>query len=295
MVGRIRSGQFGVMAVSLTRGDTLFQHDAGTPLMPASTMKMLTSAAAFERLGPHYQFSTDVLYDGTLGADGTLTGNVYLRGDGDPSLSGRYMPGGPSAPMNFLADQLVARGVKRITGEIIGDATAFDDRTIPEGWLTRYLQAGYAARVSGLSLNENLVWVTVTPDGGVKLEPATSAIQLVSNVRTVAGSGASLSVRRQTDGTILVSGRIGSRSLPRRYEYVVEDPAPFTTGALRAAMMAKGIQVDGGIKLGKTPSTAVKIASIQSPTLDRIISAMNRESINHFAELLLRNAARGRD
>jgi D-alanyl-D-alanine carboxypeptidase/D-alanyl-D-alanine-endopeptidase (penicillin-binding protein 4) len=293
MVGRVRSGQFGAMAISLTRGDTLFQHEAGTPLMPASTMKMLTSAAAFERFGPRYQFSTDVLYDGTLGSDGTLTGNVYLRGDGDPSLSGRYMPGGPEAPMNFLADQLVSRGVKRITGEVIGDATAFDDQKIPEGWLTRYLQAGYAARVSGLSLNENLVWVTITPGGGAKLEPATSAIQLVNNVRTVPGSGASLSVRRQTDGTILVSGRIGSRSIPRRYEYVVEDPAPFTTGALRAALIAKGIQVDGGIRLGATPSSAVKIASIQSPTLDRIISAMNRESINHFAELLMRNAARG--
>jgi serine-type D-Ala-D-Ala carboxypeptidase/endopeptidase (penicillin-binding protein 4) len=293
MVGKVRSGQFGVMAVSLTRGDTLFQHNAGLPLMPASTMKMLTSAAAFERFGPRYQFSTDVLYDGTLGTDGTLTGNLYLRGDGDPSLSGRYLPGGPEAPMNYLADQLVSRGVRRITGEIIGDDTAFDDQTIPEGWLTRYLQAGYAARVSGLSLNENLVWVTITPGNGAKLEPATSAIPLVNNVRTVPGSGASLSVRRQTDGTIVVSGRIGSRSLPRRYEYVVEKPAPFTTGALRAALMAKGIQVDGGIRLARTPSSAVKIASIQSPTLDRIIAAMNRESINHFAELLLRNAARG--
>jgi len=293
MVARVRSGEFGAMAISLTRGDTLFQHDAGTPLMPASTMKMLTSAAAFERFGPRYQFSTDVLYDGTLGSDGTLTGNVYLRGDGDPSLSGRYMPGGPEAPMNFLADQLVSRGVRRITGEVIGDASAFDDQKIPEGWLTRYLQAGYAARVSGLSLNENLVWVTITPGGGAKLEPATSAIQLVNNVRTVPGTGASLSVRRQTNGTILVTGRIGSRSIPRRYEYVVEDPAPFATGALRAALIAKGIQVDGGIRLGTTPSSAVKIASIQSPTLDRIISAMNRESINHFAELLLRNAARG--
>ena len=295
MVARVRSGQFGAMAISLTRGDTLFQHEAGTPLMPASTMKMLTSAAAFERFGPRYQFSTDVLYDGTLGSDGTLTGNIYLRGDGDPSLSGRYMPGGPEAPMNFLADQLVSRGVRRVTGEVIGDPSAFDDQKIPEGWLTRYLQAGYAARVSGLSLNENLVWVTITPGGGAKLEPATSAIQLVNNVRTVPGTGASLSVRRQTNGTILVSGRIGSRSIPRRYEYVVEDPAPFTTGALREALIAKGIQVDGGIRLGKTPSSAVKIASIQSPTLDRIIAAMNRESINHFAELLLRNAARGKD
>jgi serine-type D-Ala-D-Ala carboxypeptidase/endopeptidase (penicillin-binding protein 4) len=217
MAGRIRSGQFGIMAVSLTRGDTLFSENAGTPLMPASTMKMLTSTMAFERLGPNYRFSTDVLQDGTLSPDGTLSGNIYLRGDGDPSLSGRYLQGGPAAPMNFLADQMVARGVKHITGDVIGDATAFDDEKIPQGWLTRYLQAGYAARVSGLSLNENLVWVTVTADGA-KLEPATTAIPLVSNVRTVPGGGASLSVRRQGDGTIIVSGRIGSSSPPRRFE-----------------------------------------------------------------------------
>ena len=292
MAGRIRSGQFGIMAVSLTRGDTLFERNAGTPLLPASTMKILTSAAAFERLGPQYQFSTDVLHDGTLGPDGTLSGNVYIRGDGDPSLSGRYLSGGPDAPMHFLADQLVAHGVRRITGDVIGDASAFDDAKIPEGWLSRYLQSGYAARVSGLSLNENLVWVTVTP-GGVKLEPATSAIQLISDVRTVPGAGASLSVRRQTNGTVTVSGRIGSRSPSRRYVYVVEDPAPFTTGALRASLIAKGVQVDGGVKLGRTPSSALKIASIKSPTLDRIVAAMNRESINHFAEQLMRNAARG--
>ncbi len=292
MAGRIRSGRFGIMAISLTRGDTLFSENAGTPLMPASTMKMLTSAIAFERLGPSYQFSTDVLYDGTLSADGTVAGNVYLRGDGDPSLSGRYLPGGPSAPMNNLADQLAARGVKRVTGEVIGDASAFDDQRIPEGWLSRYLQSGYAARVSGLSLNENLVWVTITP-GGVKLEPATTAMPLISNVRTVAGSAASLSVRRQGDGTIVVSGRIGSNSPPRRYVYVVEDPAAFATGALKAALVAKGIAVDGGIRLGHTPANATKIASLKSPTLDRIISAMNRESINHFAELLMRDAARG--
>src|SRR5512141_2241309 len=294
MASRVRSGQFGIMAVSLTRGDTLFNYNAGAALMPASTMKMLTTAVALERLGPKYQFSTDVLYDGTLDADGTLRGNVYLRGDGDPSLSGRYMKGGPDAPIKFLAEQLAARGIKHVTGDVIGDASAFDDQKVPEGWLTRYLQSGYAARVSALSLNENLVWVTV--DGsGARLEPATSAIPITSNVRVVKGTGARLSVRRFGDGSVTVSGTIGSGAIPRRYVYVVEDPARFTTGALRASLIARGIAVDGGIRLGETPSSAVKIASIQSPTLDRIISAMNRESINHFAELLLRSAVRGPD
>ncbi|HEY8166881.1 MAG TPA: D-alanyl-D-alanine carboxypeptidase/D-alanyl-D-alanine-endopeptidase [Gemmatimonadaceae bacterium] len=290
---RVRSGQFGIMAISLTRGDTLFTWNAGIPLLPASTLKMVTTAIAFERLGPRYQFSTDVLYDGRLSPDGTLEGNVYLRGDGDPSLSGRYMRGRPDAPIQFLADQLLSRGVRRITGSVIGDASAFDDQLVPEGWLSRYLQSGYAARVSALSLNENVVWVTVAPGSGARLEPATNAIRLVSNVRTVAGTGARLSVRRFSDGSVQVNGTIGSRSIPRRYVYIVEDPAKFTTGALWATLIAKGIKVDGGIGLGKTPSSAVKIASIQSPTLDRIASAMNRESINHFAELMLRDAARG--
>ncbi len=294
LAGRIRSGQFGIMVVSLTRGDTLFNYNAGTPLLPASTMKMLTTAVALDRLGPKYQFSTDVLYDGTIDPDGTLHGNVYLRGDGDPSLSGRYLQGGPGAPIKFLAQQLAARGIKHITGDVIGDASAFDDQLVPEGWLTRYLQSGYAARVSALSLNENLVWVTISPSG-VKLEPATTSIPLTNNVRTVAGTGARLSVRRFGDGSIVVSGTMGSRAGPRRYVYVVEDPARFATGALRASLIETGITVDGGVKLGTTPSSAAKIASIQSPTLDRIISAMNRESINHFAELLLRAAARGPD
>jgi D-alanyl-D-alanine carboxypeptidase len=151
------------MVVSLTRGDTLYAYNAGEPMLPASTMKLLTSAIAFERFGPTYQFSTDALRDGAVGPDGTLTGNLYIRGDGDPALSGKFLPGGPSAPMNKLADLVAQKGIKRITGNIIGDASGFDDQKIPEGWLTRYLQAGYAARVSALSLNENLIAVAVTP------------------------------------------------------------------------------------------------------------------------------------
>src|SRR5204863_644147 len=256
--------------------------------------KMLTTAVALERLGPKYQFSTDVLYDGTIDSDGTLHGNVYLRGDGDPALSGRYLQGGPGAPIKFLAQQLSARGIKHVSGDVIGDASAFDDQLVPEGWLTRYLQSGYAARVSALSLNENLVWVTIS-SSGVKLEPSTTSIPLTNNVKVVPGTGARLSVRRFGDGSIVVSGTIGSKAGSRRYVYVVEDPARFATGALRASLIEAGIPVDGGVKLGTTPSDATKIASIQSPTLDRIISAMNRESINHFAELLLRSAARGPD
>lgn len=294
---RTRGGQWGVMVTSVSRGDTLFSRNAGTPLMPASTMKLFTSALAFDRFGPDYQFSTDVLRDGSVGPDGTLHGNLYLRGDGDPSLSGRFFDGGPNAPMDSLATLVAAAGIKRVDGNVVGDASAFDVAPIPDGWQRRYLGAAYAAPVSGLSLNENIVWVAVSPGSGrtanVALEPMTTAIPVVNNARTVGGRGASLRIGKRADGTITVSGSIGRNAGTRRYSYVVSDPATFATGALQAALRARGIAVTGGIRLATTPTGARKVAGLRSPELARMISAMDRESINHYAELLFRDGARG--
>ena len=295
---RTRSGQWGVMVTSVSRGDTLFSRNAGAELRPASTMKLFTTGLAFSRLGPAYEFSTDALRDGAVTADGTLQGNIIIRGDGDPSLSGRFMDGGPNAPMALLAQRVVAAGIKRVTGDVIGDATAFDDARIPDGWLSRYLGAGYAARVSGLSLNENVVWVAVSPGSGsradVALEPMTTTLTVVNKARTVGGRGANLRMSKRSDGTITVTGTIGRGSPPRRYSYVVDDPALFTTGAFRAALQAAGVKIGGATRLAATPPRAVKVASLESPPLARLVSAMNRESINHYAELLFRDGARGR-
>ena len=298
LTARTRSGNWGAMVVSLTRGDTLYAQNVGEPMLPASTMKLFTSAIAFERFGPEYRLSTDALRDGSVAGDGTLNGNIYIRGDGDPALSGKFLPGGAAAPMNRLADLVAQQGIKHITGAVIGDATGFDDQKIPDGWLSRYLQASYAARVSALSLNENLIAVAVTPTipgkpATVTLEPSTSTIPLVANVRTVSGGGARLGFRKQSDGTIQASGSIGSRAGTRKYVYIVEDPASFATGAFRNALVARGIRVDGPVRLGKTPATATKITGLLSPPLASMIAAMNRESINHYAELFFRDAARG--
>jgi serine-type D-Ala-D-Ala carboxypeptidase/endopeptidase (penicillin-binding protein 4) len=94
---RVRSGRWGVIVVSLTRGDTLYEVNADQPLRPASTMKLFTSALAFDRLGPDYEFATDVLRDGPIDSAGRVNGDLILRGDGDPSLSNRYLRGEPDA------------------------------------------------------------------------------------------------------------------------------------------------------------------------------------------------------
>ncbi len=297
---RTKNGDWGAMVVSITRGDTLFAQGPGAKLVPASTMKLFTAAIALEKLGPEHTFSTDVLRDGTIDPDGTLKGNLVLRGDGDPSLSPRFVRGGPGASMTLLAQFVAGAGIKRVTGDIIADASGFESRRIPEGWLTRYAGAGYAAPFSALSLNENIVIVGIAPGGSggaanVFLEPATEGLTITNTVRTVAGGGTRISARRIGDDRVVVSGTIGARAGTARYQLVVGDPVTFTAGAFKSALEAQGITVAGDIKVGRTPQNAPLVTSLPSPPLARLVSVMNRESINVFAELLFRNAARGLD
>ena len=107
----------------------------------------------------------------------------------------------------------------------------------------------------------------------------------------VGGSGGRISASRRADGTIAVRGSIGSRSGPLKYSLVVDSPAMFTTGALRASLQKAGVTVDGQTRLGTTPPTATEVAALSSPPLAQIIGEMDRESINLFAELLFRASA----
>lgn len=293
---RVRSGNWGAMVVSVTRGDTLYSANAGDLMLPASTMKLFTAALAFDTFGPEHQFSTTVLRDGPVGGDGTLSGNLVLRGGGDPGLSARYYKAPAEGPMASLARMVAASGIKRVNGDLIADASAFESKRIPDGWLARYLESGYAARVSALSMNENLATVVITPQasGGatVTLDPPSSTVPVINNMRTVAGSrSAKLSIRRLADGRIDVRGWIGSRAGSRSYLVVIDDPAPWVAGMLRSALAAQGVTVTGQVRTGAASPNAVTVASLSSPPLARLTAAMNRESINHFAELLFRDVA----
>ena len=292
LANHTRGGEWGAIVVSLTRGDTLFEENADTPLEPASTMKMYTSAVTLDHFGPDYTFRTSVFRDGPVGAGGIVAGNLYIRGVGDPSLSARFWH--QQEPMDALAREIAGTGIKHIRGDIVGDATAFDDKLIPDGWKTSYLGAAYAARVSALSLNENLVWIVVKPQGGkavVTLDPATTTIPVENLVHLTGGSGGHISAIHKPDGGLSVRGTIGANSGPLRYSLVVDNPALFTTGALRAALQSAGVTVDGQTRLGATPANATEVAAVASPPLAQIIGEMDRESINIFAELLFRATA----
>ncbi len=289
-------GHWGVAVVSLSSGDTMFTRNADDQVLPASTMKLFTSAIALDRFGPEGRFETQAFRAGAIGSDGTLRGDIVLRGAGDPTLSGKATEGTAEAPMDALARQISDAGVKRVSGGIVADASAFEPRRIPEGWRTRYLHASYAARVSALSFNENLITVLIKPGAGradISFEPPVSGIVLANEIKVVAGSaGSRIGIHEDSTGRLRLTGWIGSKSATRDYMTVVEHPELFAAGALRAALIARGVMVDGALRMGRTPDDAVMTASVASPPLEKIIMQMNGESNNHFAELLFRNAAR---
>jgi D-alanyl-D-alanine carboxypeptidase/D-alanyl-D-alanine-endopeptidase (penicillin-binding protein 4) len=285
-----RGGEWGVLVMSVTRGDTLYSEQPDLLLKPASTMKLMTTALALERFGPEHTFDTDVLRGGPVNG-GVLDGNLYLRGGGDPTLSLRFWQG--ESPMDALARQVVSAGIRRVNGDVVADESAFDAERIPFGWKSSYLMSAYAAPISALSLNENLVWIVARPENGqavVELDPPSTAIPIVSTVRVTGGSGGRIAARRTANG-IAVSGSIGSSSAPRRYSLVVQEPPAFAAGALEASLRKAGVEVVGSVRLGVTPKGAEPVAEVQSLPLANIVSYMNRESINHFAELLFRDVA----
>ena len=291
------AGTWGVMVVSLTGKDTLFGTNADRLLLPASTMKLYTAALALEHFGPNGRFETQLSRTGTLRTDGTLDGDLVLRGAGDPTLGGPAPRNDGPSPIARLARSVADAGITQVNGALVGDATGFADGKVPDGWRRRYLHASYAARVSALSFNENQIMVLVHPEAGkaaVHFRPAVSGIDVVNTVRVVAGSrGARIQVLQDSAiGRIRITGWIGAMSRERDYKLVVENPELFALGALRSALIAEGIKVNGPMRVGASNEAATLVTTLASPPMTELVAEMNGESNNHFAELLFRNVGR---
>jgi serine-type D-Ala-D-Ala carboxypeptidase/endopeptidase (penicillin-binding protein 4) len=289
------SGDWGVIVVSRTRGDTLFHRNADTQLVPASTMKVFTAAMALELLGPEHRLETTVLSEGPISANGILHGNLVFRGGGDPGFGTK--PG--DAPLKHLAQQVRDRGITRVTGTVVGDGSSFDGRLVPDGWLPRWLQASYATRVSANSYSQNLVAVRVAPVKGtaratVTITPSLNGIPISNAVTVRDGSrSAAITVRQDpTTGAFRVGGWIGALAAARSYSYVVENPDLFVAAAFHAALRDAGVTVDLPVIARHASADAVTIAKISSRPMSELITTMTGSSNNHFAELIFRNAAR---
>ncbi|MBA3672657.1 MAG: D-alanyl-D-alanine carboxypeptidase/D-alanyl-D-alanine-endopeptidase, partial [Gemmatimonadaceae bacterium] len=197
-VPEFRSANWGVLIVDPVRGDTLYSRNADKLFMPASNMKLLTGGTALAQLGPDYRWSTTVLARGPV-RDGTLAGDLVLRGTGDPSVSAHMHPTDGLAPLRALADSVRAHGITRIRGRLVAAPSPFVDAPLGYGWSWDDLDDAYSAGVDALYFNEGFSEVVVR--GGARAgdaartatRPASSYPALINRVRTVerARAGAS--------------------------------------------------------------------------------------------------------
>jgi D-alanyl-D-alanine carboxypeptidase/D-alanyl-D-alanine-endopeptidase (penicillin-binding protein 4) len=247
---RWRGAQWSVTVVSLDRGDTLVSVAPDLPLVPASNMKLFTTAAALYYLGPQYRYSTFLLTDGKV-ENGVLSGDLVIYGTGDPTLSDRF--GQKMAAWNAFTDSLVAMGVREVRGNVVADASYFEASSAAEGWQEDYMNASYAATPSALSFNENIATLQIKPGAEpgdkpeVKLIPGGEGIALVNEATTVPRGRSWINVMRTAyDGPILVRGQVGKSTLGMFRSVPVSDPPRYVAAVMRETLEKRGIVVTGG-------------------------------------------------
>jgi len=299
----------GVWAVdvrSLDNGERLYQLEPGRLMMPASNMKIFTTAAAVEILGWGYRFTT-TLETAAPVEGGVLKGDLFIRGEGDPTINSRE--GRAPAVLAEWVAALRGAGIEEIDGRIIGDDQRFDDDGIGPGWAWDYLQYGYAAPVGALEFNENQATLTIQPAAAagaaaaVMLSPG-AGLRLVSRVTTVAAGEADIAYRRRIDEPVLeVSGTIPLAAAPVTRAVAVVNPTLFFAESLKQWLVARGIRVTGqavdfddvAAELLGAPGERRVLARIDSPPLREIATLLMKVSQNLYAETLAKaiGASRG--
>lgn len=245
----IADAAWGILVRSLRTGETIFALNPTTLLVPASSLKVVTLAAAAERLGWDYRFQTRVGTSAPI-EDGVVRGDVVIRGVGDPSIvrgEGRWAPA-----FDALAAQLASGGITRIEGRLIGDDNAFEDRGYGVNWAWDDFSYDYSAPIGALQYHENIVELIITPGREGErarvevLDPA-AGLSVVSEVITGAnGSPTSIDYERQPgEKSLRVVGRIAEDAGPQTRLTAVENPTLYFVRALRTALMAHGIEVTG--------------------------------------------------
>ncbi len=296
---------WGVEVKSLDTGRILFQHNPRTLVMPASNMKIVTLAVAAETLGWDYCFTTTLETAAPI-QNGTLMGDLIVRGTGDPTINTRNARA--TAVFDEWAGALKAAGIVRIDGGIVGDDNAFDDEGLGQGWSWDYLQYGYAAPVGALEMNENVARLTVGPGANegdpalVELEPGAGLLVMNRAWTGALKSANTIDFQRRVDQPLLtVTGSIAADAQPGTRDVAVVNPTIFFAQSLKDALVARGIDVTGAVhdaddRVDLPPADARRaLASTQSPPLREIATVLMKASQNLYAETLLKavGAARG--
>lgn len=283
---KLQNNALSLVMIPLNGPGTPTIFNADVSVNPASTMKLVTTYAALEMLGPNYQWKTEFYTDGTLNG-GILHGNLYLKGGGDPKLN--------MEKLWLLMRDLRANGVQQVTGDLILDRSFFNQPQLPE-----FNDDGndenkpFLVKPDALMVNLKALRFVARNDSGrvlVSVEPPIASIRIDNQVKAINGKQCTGGVRynpvTQADGsvTVTVAGQLADGCSSQTYLSLL-DHATYTAGAVRAIWQELGGSIQGKDRQGAVPKDAKVLARAFSPDLAEIIRDINKYSNNTMAQQL---------
>ena len=308
----VDKGEWGLLVVDAITGEVLYERNADKYFVPASNMKLLTTAMALDKLGPDYRFRTTVETNGAQSADGKLAGDLILVGRGDPNLSNRKYPfdtkeefdGPPEKVLAELADAVAARGLKEISGDIVGDDSYFPRERYPDGWEIDDMVWEYGAPISALVVDDNTATLLLTP-GEKSGDPVAAEMQPRIEEFTVKNLVATVGPKEKADlrltrepgaDTVIVSGVLPAKSEPRKLVLAIQEPAQHAAALLARLLADRGVKWKGTVRTQHDPdpmeASRTVLAEHLSIRLADSVKLVNKISQNLHTEVLLRAAAR---
>ncbi len=296
-----KNAQGGIVLLDAETGYVFYEMNREKLLIPASVLKLITSATALEILGPDYRFKTRMGYTGKV-ENGILKGDLVVIGGGDPALGSEYFTNHYFVP-HFLEDwsgMLKAAGIGRVEGRLLTDNSLYGSERIPPTWIWEDMGNYYGAASSALTVYDNLSRITFqsSPNAGMPTEilsvyPELKGFKWTNEVlssdipRDLAYVfGSPIDSRRVIRGTIPKNRRI--------FTIKASNPFPENTIAddFLSHLAAAGIFVTGSHTIEKVlPEEFQQVAVLESPPLAEIIKILNRESVNLFAEHFVKQIA----
>tara|TARA_R110002126_G_scaffold272886_1_gene417145 strand:+ start:54610 stop:56406 length:1797 start_codon:yes stop_codon:yes gene_type:complete len=280
----------GALVVDLNTGETLYSRNASKTFIPASNMKLFSDAAALLALGPNYQFKNELSTDATRLEEGVLKGSVYL-----------YLPGDPSFKNEDLTDLLATLktwGVKRIDGNIILVSARHGIDPYGPGWSEKDLTHGYGAPLAPLILDENRLIVTVNPaaragqNARIELNTTNAGITLRNDVITkTTAKGCGLSYVMDKKNQLTIRGCIGLSQWSGQQKLAIKNPTRYAKAHIISDFKKMDIILNGKIKFGKKPKTALLLGTHQSKSIAGLLETTLKTSDNLYAESLYLHTA----
>ncbi len=278
---QFRRSRWGIVVETANSATTLYNRDGEHYFTPASTLKLLTSAAVLQKLGPDYRIRTSIYSD--------RNGSLYLVGRGDPSLT--------ITQLQDLAKQLKAQGITQIN-RLIADDNYFRGSPVNPNWEWEDVQAGHGAPVNSLILNRNAMDLMLWPQNlGEPLRvtwvnPQEQKGWQVENNSTTVGSDGREFVEIGRDffrPVVRVGGQLQAGAEPEDVYVAIVQPAENFLQRFQEVLQTEGIRVlQTSISVAPAASQLTELAKVDSPPLAELIKTLNQESDNVYAEALLK-------